>query len=161
MLSRTAPNLKPADDYLKLIRRFALVPIKNEPHFRQAIRVLDELSIIDEEKLSPGQADYLLVLTDLVEKYEERHHPIASGFRDGIDALRYLMEQREMTASDLGRLLGNRQLGATILRRGRQLSKSHVIKLSEYFHVSTDLFLKETPRGEVVKLRTSHHSSDT
>jgi len=46
-----------------------------------------------------------------------------------------------MTASDLGRLLGQRQLGATILRGDRKLSKTHIRRLAEHFHVDAGLFL--------------------
>jgi HTH-type transcriptional regulator/antitoxin HigA len=130
-------------EYLELIQRFPLLPIQNDAGLRQAEKVLDELSIIDEDKLTPSQGGYLQVLTDLVERYEEDRHPIANTFADGIDALRYLVEQHSMTASDLGRLLGNRQLGAALLRRQRQLSKAHISKLAAYFAVSTDLFMQE------------------
>jgi HTH-type transcriptional regulator/antitoxin HigA len=135
-----------ADDYLGLVKRFPLIPIRSEGHLNDAFRLIDELSAIDEEKLSDGQADYLLVLTDLVEKFEDEHHSISSGFEDGIEALAYLLEQHGMTASDLGRLLGNRQIGAAILRRSRQLSKTHVVKLARHFNVSTDLLLCPTAK---------------
>ena len=56
-----------------------------------------------------------------------------------------------MTASDLGRLLGNRQLGSADPRCQRQLSKEHVLKLADHFKVSTDPLLrpatKETQGG--------------
>jgi HTH-type transcriptional regulator/antitoxin HigA len=105
--------------------------------------MIDRLSIIDEEKLTPGQTDYLLVLSDLVEKYENEHHAIDLSHLDGVDVLKHLLEQNGMTASDLGRLLGNRQLGAAILARQRQLSKRHIVRLCERFGVSADLFLRQ------------------
>jgi HTH-type transcriptional regulator/antitoxin HigA len=129
--------------YFDLVKRFPLVPIKNETHLKAAIGVMDRLSIIDEEKLTSDQTDYLMVLTDLVEKYEDVHHFVESSFKDGIEALKFLLAESNLTASDLGRLLGNRQLGAAILRGSRRLSKAHVITLARHFCVSTDLFLKE------------------
>jgi len=135
-----------ADDYLQLVKRFPLVPIRGAGHLRDAFRVLDELSNIDENRLTQGQADYLSVLTDLVEKYEDQHDPVRGVFEDGIAALEYLLDQHGMTASDLGRLLGNRQLGSAILRRQRQLSKEHVLKLADHFKVSADLFLRSSSK---------------
>jgi len=135
-----------ADDYLNLVKRFPLVPIRGAIHLRNAFRVLDELAVIDEDRLTQGQADYLSVLTDLVEKYEDRQDPVHGGFEDGIAALEYLLEQHGMTASDLGRLLGNRQLGSAILRRQRQLSKDHLLKLADHFKVSADLFLRSSSK---------------
>ncbi len=58
-----------------------------------------------------------------------------------IEALRYLMAGRGMSASDLGRVLGNRELGAAILRGDRQLSKGNIVKLSKHLAVSAGLFL--------------------
>lgn len=142
MPAKTSKHVKVGDDYLNLVRRFPLVPIKSETHLREAFKVIDALSIIDEGRLTDGQADYLLVLTDLVERYEERHFPIGRAFKDGIEALQYLLDEHQMTASDLGRLLGSRQLGAAILRRDRQLSKSQIVKLCDHFKVSADLLLR-------------------
>jgi HTH-type transcriptional regulator / antitoxin HigA len=132
-----------ARDYLELVRRFSLVPIRNVAHFDDAIEMIDELSIIDEAKLTRGQSDYLLVLSDLVEKFEDEHIQLEAAFGDGVDALRYLLEQHQMTGSDLGRLLGNRQIGAAILRRTRQLSKANVLKLAAHFNVTADLLLRQ------------------
>ena len=121
---------------------------------------MDILSVTDEDRLSPGEADYLLVLTELVEAYEDAQFPVASAFGDGIDALNYLVEQSGMSASDLGRLLGNRQLGSAILRRERELSKSHIVKLADHFRVSTDLFMlskaKSRPRIIDTAVRKSY-----
>jgi HTH-type transcriptional regulator/antitoxin HigA len=132
-------------DYLELVRQFPLIPIRSESCFKEAMKVIDELSVIVEGKLKPGQSDYLMVLTDLVEKYEDAHCPLEEGFDDGVEALKYLLDQREMTASDLGRLLGNRQMGAAILRRSRQLSKANLLKLAAHFNVTADLLLREGP----------------
>jgi len=143
MHMRMTKNVNVADDYLELIQRFPLTPIRDEAHLQQAFELIDELSVIDEEKLTAGQADYLLVLTDLVAKFEDAHHAVDAAFADGIAALKYLLAQHQMTASDLGRLLGNRQIGSAILRRERQLSKANVLKLAAHFHVSTDLLLRQ------------------
>lgn len=148
MSSRSVRSVR--DDYLELIRRFPLRAIRNEMQLKQAHRVLDELSIIDEEKLTPGQGDYLYALSDLVWVYEQQQHPVdlAEGEQaDGIDVLRHVLHERGLSASDLGRLLGNRSLGNAILRRQRQLSKANIVTLSRHFRISTDALLR-TRRGE-------------
>jgi len=43
-----------------------------------------------------------------------------------VERLRYLVEQSDMSASDLGRLLGNRGLGSVLLAAKRELSKTHI-----------------------------------
>ncbi|HVS72824.1 MAG TPA: hypothetical protein VHQ47_16325 [Phycisphaerae bacterium] len=137
------------DDYLRLVRAHPLKAIRSDTELRAAHGVLDTLAAIDEERLTSGQADYLLALTDLVWAYEQQHHAVdlATGDRaDGIDVLRVLLDENNLNASDLGRLLGKRQLGSAILRGKRQLSKAHVVRLADYFGVSTDILLRTKSR---------------
>jgi HTH-type transcriptional regulator / antitoxin HigA len=143
-MSKTATGSLPQarDDYLELVKTFRLTPIKDERHLDQALGVIDRISIIDEEKLTPGQADYLYALSDLVWLYEQKHRRIDLSHLDAVEALKYLLEQRGMSASDLGRLLGNRSLGSAILRRQRGLSKDHIRRLAEHFGVTPALFLR-------------------
>jgi len=140
-MSTHATSIKVHDDYLELVRRFPLSPIRTERQLQAAHRMIDELSVIDEGKLTPGQADYLDVLADLTVKYEDQHHAVDLSHLDAVDTLRHLMEQRGMNASDLGRLLGNREAGSKILRRERELSKAMIRKLADHFAVSAALFL--------------------
>jgi antitoxin component HigA of HigAB toxin-antitoxin module len=58
------------------------------------------------------------------------------------EMLRYLMQGRAMSASDLGRLLGERSLGAAVLRGDRELSKAHIRTLSGHFRVSPAVFIR-------------------
>ena len=58
-----------------------------------------------------------------------------------LDALKALLAEHGMSASDLGRLLGNRTLGTPILSGRRALSKAHIKKLAEHFKVEPGLFL--------------------
>lgn len=137
----TVTHTKVRDDYLELVKGFPLAPIRSDRQLRDAHRVIDSLGGIDEDKLTPGQADYLDVLADLVLKYEDRHHAIDLSHLDAVDMLKHLMEQRNMNASDLGRVLGNRELGSKVLRRERELSKSAIRTLAEYFSVSPAVFM--------------------
>jgi HTH-type transcriptional regulator/antitoxin HigA len=134
-------SVKVRDDYLELVKRFPLAPIRNDRQLRAAHRMIDELSVMDEEKLTRGQADYLDVLADLTAKYEAQHHAVDLSHLDAVDTLNHLMEQQGMSASDLGRLLGNREVGSKILRRERNLSKTMIRQLADHFGVSPALFL--------------------
>lgn len=133
-------------DYLEWIKRFPLRPIRGDAHLREAIKIIDELIVIDESKLTTGQNDYLNVLSELVWRYEQGRFDSQEQNPDGIDILKHLLRENGMTASDLGRFLGNRSLGAAILRRERQLSKANIIRLCRRFCVSADLFLREPVR---------------
>ena len=138
-----------------------LKTIRNDHEWRAALKILDPLSVIDEDKLTPGQADYLMALTDLVWAYEQQHHPVdlsQGDHADGIDVLRMLLEENELTASDLGRLLGKRQLGSAILRRERELSKTHVLTLAAHFGISTDLLLRTKTLSDTTARMDAHPS---
>jgi HTH-type transcriptional regulator / antitoxin HigA len=80
----------------------------------------------------------------MIARYEHDHPTFDASELDAIDVVAHLIDQRDMSASDLGRVLGNRTLGSKILNRKRQLSKAHIVALSEYFHVSPAVFFKPT-----------------
>ena len=132
------------DDYFILIKEFPLTPIHSSAHLKASHKVIDRLALKGTTRrgLTPGQQAYLEVLVDLVERYETKQagQALASG-RDGVDRLRFLLEEHNLTASDLGRLLGSRDLGSKILRRERELSKSHMLILASHFQVDPGLFL--------------------
>jgi len=60
----------------------------------------------------------------------------------GRDVLNHLMEANDMSASDLGRLLGHRELGSKIVRGEREISKSNAKALGEHFGLPPETFLR-------------------
>ena len=121
-----------------LCRMLPLRPIHDETDYDNAIEMLDSLVGFE---LNKDQLDFLVALTTLVGAYEDEHYAIDTTDKTGLDALKYLMEQNDMTASDLGNLLGNRSLGSKILRGERELSKTHLRILADRFKVDAGLFL--------------------
>ena len=149
--SRKATKAKRGTDaylaaYFDLCNRFAPAPIRIKAELRRAAAVVDDLSIRGEDDLAPAEADYLEVVSDLIEDYERATlpDPIAAA-GDGIDLLKSFLDDHHMTASDLGRLLGNRSLGSKLLRRQRRLSQRHMHILGQHFAVSPGLFLLASP----------------
>ena len=117
-----------------------LRPIRDDVDLSNAQEVVDALAVLPTR--SRDQKDYLETLSTLIEKYEQEQGTFNDDDASVLDVLKFLMEGRAMSASDLGRLLGNRELGAAILRGNRQLSKANILKLAEHFAVSPALFLK-------------------
>jgi len=134
----SAPKRMPKK-FEELVRMFPPHAIHDAVDYENTQEVIDRLTSIP--KLTKGQAEYLDTLTVLFEAYEEERYRVETSDISGREALRYLLDRNDMTPSDLGRLLGDRSLGSRILRGERQLSKSHIRKLCERFHVSADLFL--------------------
>ena len=126
-------------DFLDLQKSFfALRPIHNKADYRKAVKVATIMAFHD--NLTSGQSDYLEVLTKIIADYEEKH--LEMSRRTPLELLKFLVEENQMSGSDLGRVLGNRTLGPTLLRGDRSLSKIHIIKLADYFSVSPALFLE-------------------
>lgn len=132
------------DDYFALVREFPLMPIRSATAFKAAHRLIDRLAIkgTTPRGLTAGEQAYLEVLVDLAERYEtQRAGRELTSRRDGVDRLQFLLEEHGLSASDLGRLLGSRDLGSKILRRERELSKSHLLILADHFRVEPGVFL--------------------
>ena len=125
--------------YHDLIVFYPVRPIHDEIEYDNAVKVVEWLAGL--ERMNPDQEDYFDLLTDQIEKYDNEHYSVNLSERDPIAALSFLLEENGMSSSDLGHLLGNRQLGSKILRGKRQLSKNHIRILSNHFRVSADLFL--------------------
>jgi len=113
-------------------------PIHDDLDLANATEVIDRLAGF---ALSPDQEDYLEAIATFVEAYEAERFPVDDAQLTPLCALKALLAEHGMSASDLGRLLGNRTLGAAILSGRRALSKVHIKKLAERFKVEPGLFL--------------------
>jgi HTH-type transcriptional regulator/antitoxin HigA len=140
VLTRTSARKR--GEYLELVRKFPLRPIRSEVQLRAAHKIIDELTRIPEERLTRDQADYLEVLGDLASAYEDRIMSPEVAPVTGLDVLNHLMDANDMSASDLGRLLGHRELGSKIVRGEREISKSHAKALGEHFGLPPETFLR-------------------
>ena len=86
------------DTYPKLVRQFRLVPIKDDNHLKLAHQMMDRLL---QENLDTSGADYLSVLADLIESYEDRHYPISDASE--VDVLRELMRSNGLSQTALAK----------------------------------------------------------
>jgi HTH-type transcriptional regulator/antitoxin HigA len=123
--------------YAELSALFPLRLLRDEVDYDDALEVAEAL--VGSVDLTEDQADYLDVLSDIIQKYESRRHAVG-GRGTPLDRLKRMLKEQSLSGSDLGRLLGNRPLGGAILRGERELSKTHIRILADHFKVSTDLF---------------------
>ena len=134
-----------ADDYLDLVKRFPLRPIRSEREMAFAGAILDRL--IGRDDLTPGQRDYLEALVRFVRDYEEVKVRAGLEKLGPLEILKHLMRENGMNTSDLGAVLGSRGLASEVLNGKRGLSKTLIAKLGKRFHVDPAFFLdvkKET-----------------
>lgn len=124
--------------YLALIRRFPLRPIRTEAELDAAAAIIDELTARDD--LSPTESDYLDVLGDLVEKYEDEH--VEMPHVSDAEMLRSLMEETGVRPADVVRGTGiSKTVLSLVLNGRRDLTREHIETLSSYFRVNPAAFL--------------------
>ncbi len=125
-------------DFAGLMAKHPVCEIHDEIGHSNAMEMIDALAGYN---LSAGQAAYLAALSQLVEAYEQEAYPGVCKKSTPIEMLKYLLQENNMSGSDLGRLLGNRTLGPALLSGKRKLSKTHIKILAERFKVDASLFL--------------------
>ncbi len=124
--------------YLTLIRRFPLRPIRSESELDAACEVVDDLT--DRDDLSPAESDYLEVLGDLVEKYEDGH--VEMPHVGDAEMLRSLMDEMGVKQVDVVRGTGiSKTVLSLVLNGKRDLTREHIGALSKYFGVNPSSLL--------------------
>ncbi len=125
------------DTYFKLVKQFPLTRIRDSEHLEAAQQMIDYLL---QEKLHEGAQEYLDVLTDLVEAYEDEHEPIPDACE--ADVLQELMRSNGLSQARLSKKVGISQSTISAVVNGsRSLTKGQIITLGKFFHVSSAAFL--------------------
>lgn len=128
----------------------ALMPpqaIADDVQLENTTEMIDRLMAV--AKLTSGQASYMETLVQLVEAFEAVQYAEdmreAGGRRRvcGIEMLTHLLDENEMNASDLARLLGvHASMGSKILKGERSLTVDHLRILTARFKVSPEAFIE-------------------
>ena len=126
--------------YPELVRLMAPRTIHDDADLDNVTEIVDRLAVLG--RPTKDQADYLETLSTLVAAYENARHQIDVSHLGPLETLKFLLQEHGLSGSDLGRILGQRQLGPAILRGERQLSKTHIVKLAGHFGVSPGVFLE-------------------
>jgi len=126
------------DTYLTLIRTCPLRPLRSETDLDEAMALLDALVVKD--TLSAAEADYLAVLSDLVEQYEAEVHPLPPA--SDAELLQHLLEAQSATLLEVVQATG---IDATtleaVLAGTQHLTREQIGKLTRYFQVSPSVFV--------------------
>ena len=119
------------------IRRFPLRPLRTDADLDAAVAVVD--SLIDQDELSAPEQDYLDVLSDLVETYEDETIPIRPV--GDADMLRALIEAKGVTQAQAAKEAGIAESTVSeVLAGKRKLNRTQIGKLARYFHVGPGAF---------------------
>jgi HTH-type transcriptional regulator / antitoxin HigA len=134
--ARTRP--KKSDAYLELVQRFPLKHLRSDRELAAAIEMLKSLLIRGD--LAAGEQDYLDVLTDLVERYEDETHPMPEVSDAAM--LRHLIDASGVTQSKLAAEVGiSMSTISEVLHGKRELNRKQITSLAQYFRVDPGVFL--------------------
>jgi HTH-type transcriptional regulator/antitoxin HigA len=123
-----------------LVQFVPLRPIRSEDELDEAINMANYL--IDQEKMTSDEKDYLDVLGGLIHEYESKHISFERQPDSGM--LRHLIEAKGVTQSQVARdcQIAESTISA-VLAGTRKLTRSHISKLARYFHVESGVFSDE------------------
>ena len=135
----TTPFERVPKNYRGLCQRYVPRPLHDATDYaaaRQAIEPLVGFS----DRLTADQADYIEAVSTFIEAYDRTRVKWPKGAP--LDTLNFLLEQYNLTAADLSRLLGaDRSLGPKILRGERRLTVDHIRVLAKHWNIEPGLLL--------------------
>jgi HTH-type transcriptional regulator / antitoxin HigA len=112
-------------------------PIRSNADYEAALKEVERLW-----GAKPGSrdGDRLDVLATLIDAYEYEHFPLDPP--DPIEAIKFRMEQQNLTRRDLEEIIGSRTRIAEVLNRKRGLSIGMIRRLHEHLGISADVLIR-------------------
>ena len=117
--------------------------IRAEADYEAALAEIERL--FDTAPNTP-ESDHLDSLTTLVEAYEMRHYPIPEP--DPIEAIKYYMESRGLSRSDLEPYIGSRARVTEVLNRKRPLSLNMIRRLYAGLGIPAEVLVRPYAMAE-------------
>ena len=131
--------------FKKVIVRLIPRPIENKKMHGIYSKVLTMLMEAVEEgvfdrhsKEREAVETYIQSVAHFLQEYESKEYP--RGQVTPEEMLRFLMEQHDLTQSDVAEELGGQPAASMILHRKRKLNRDQIERLSQRFHISPATF---------------------
>lgn len=112
--------------------------IKTEEDYERSLVRLEE---IFQAPADSEEGDEAEILTILIEKYEEEHYPIDAP--DPIEAIKFRMEQMDMTKGDLAKVIGYPSRVTEVLSRKRKLTLKMIRNLHDKLRIPYELLITD------------------
>jgi HTH-type transcriptional regulator / antitoxin HigA len=127
-------------EYVGLLASTLPHVIHSEEENERCIAVLESLDSrrdlsIEEERIAE-------LLTLLIEHFEDRNYALPPA--PPVEIVRHLMDSNGLRQVDMIDVFGSASIVSEVLRGKRDLSRSHIEKLSRRFHVSAEVFFPPT-----------------
>ena len=113
-------------------------PIRTKRDYEAALKAIGALM---HAKRNTPEGDRLDVLVTLVEAYEAKHFPV--DLPDPVEAIKYMMEQRNLTVKDLVAYIGQPNRVYEILNHKRPLTMAMAWKLHKGLGIPAECLIKQ------------------
>ena len=123
--------------YRALLTKFPPKVIRTEKENEAYTEVLSGLDRRG-TALTPAEKELAELLTLLIEDFEDKRYQRPRT--TPLDVLHFLMDQHGLKQKDLVDVFGTPSIVSEVLSGKRELTKDHIQRLSERFHISPELF---------------------
>jgi HTH-type transcriptional regulator/antitoxin HigA len=115
-------------------------PIKNNKQYDEALSRAYNLM---QKNLKPDtkDSDELELLSILIKDYENQNFPVPRP--DPIEAIKFRLDQMNLSEEKLSEILGYRSRKSEILSRKRKLSLRMIRKLNEVLNIPAEVLIQE------------------
>ena len=112
--------------------------IKTEEDYNQALKRLED---IFHAPVDSKEGDEAEILSILIEKYEDEHYPIEAP--DPIEAIKFRMEQMNMSKKDLSQIIGYKSRVSEIFSRKRKLTLKMIRNLHDKLKIPYESLISD------------------
>lgn len=116
-----------------------LKPIKNNQQYEDALARAYKLM---QKNIKPDskESDELEILSILIKEYENERYPVPKP--NPIEAIKFRLEQMNMSEVELSEILGHRSRKSELLSGKRKLSLAMIRKLTEKLHIPANVLIQ-------------------
>ena len=118
------------------MENFEIKPIKDQVGYQTALKNLQK---VWDAKPNTKEGDALEMLVLIIEKYEAEYYPMPQ--LDPIDAIKYKMEQDDLTQKDLVKYFGTKSRVSEVLNRKKSLTLKMIKALHQNFGIPAETLL--------------------
>ncbi|MEZ5477243.1 MAG: transcriptional regulator [Thiolinea sp.] len=111
-------------------------PIRSEQDYHEALQEIETLMTAE---FGTAEGDKLDILVTLVEAWERMHYPM--DFPDPVEAIKFVMEQRNLEAKDLVPMIGQTNRVYEVLNRKRPLTLNMIKRLHKELGIPAESLL--------------------
>lgn len=115
-------------------------PIKNKKQYEDTLSrvyALMQKNALPDSK----ESDELEVLSILVKEYENEHYPVPKP--KPLEAIKFRLEQMNMSEAELSDILGSRSRKSEILSGKRKLNLAMIRKLTEKLQIPANVLIQD------------------